>query len=105
MASPLIQDAVIRDLEVIGEAGKRISDKLKDGYPDVPWRNIAGLRNILIHQYMEVDIAEVWNIIERDLPLLKGRSGKCSMVFQDEVWNVAQNILPHITGNHSRLVR
>lgn len=49
------QDAIIRNLEIIGEASKRLSKTLKEQYPDIPWRNIAGLRDVLIHDYMGVD--------------------------------------------------
>jgi uncharacterized protein with HEPN domain len=69
--SHVIQDAVIRNFEVIGEAVKQISDERKDAYPGVPWRRIAGFRDILIHQYMGVDLDEVWNVIDKDLPPLK----------------------------------
>ena len=69
--SSIQQDAVIRNLEVIGEAVKNISDTLKDAYPEIPWRRIAGLRDLLIHRYMGVDVQEVWNIIEKDIPELK----------------------------------
>lgn len=71
IASSLQQDAVIRNLEVIGEAVRNISDRLKQAYPDVPWRRIAGLRDLLIHRYMGVDVQEVWNIVEKDIPELK----------------------------------
>lgn len=69
--SSLQQDAVIRNLEVIGEAVKNISDRLKHAHPDIPWRRIAGLWDLLIHRYMGVDVQEVWNIIEKDIPELK----------------------------------
>ena len=65
------QDAIIRNLEIIGEATKRLSNPLKEQYPDIPWRNIAGLRDVLIHDYMGVDLESVWNVIENDLPVLK----------------------------------
>lgn len=71
MVSPMIQDAVVRNFEIIGEAVKSLSDVVKSGRQDVPWRRIAGLRDILIHQYMGVDPVAVWNIIEEDLPALK----------------------------------
>jgi len=67
-ASRLIQDAVIRNLEIIGEAVKNIS---KDFYPDIPWRAIAGLRDVLIHDYMGVDLNAVWGVVDRELPKLK----------------------------------
>ncbi len=65
------QDAIIRNLEIIGEATKRLSKPLKEQYPDIPWRSIAGLRDVLIHDYMGVDLESVWNVVENDLPPLK----------------------------------
>ena len=69
--SPLIQDAVIRNFEIIGEAAKQISPQLKQAHPEVPWRSVAGFRDVLIHQYTGVDLDEVWNVIERALPDLR----------------------------------
>jgi uncharacterized protein with HEPN domain len=65
------QDAIIRNLEILGEAAKQISKPLKTEFPDIPWRNIAGLRDVLIHDYMGVDLESVWNVVEKDLPTLK----------------------------------
>jgi uncharacterized protein with HEPN domain len=66
--NPMAQDAVIRNFEIIGEAVRHLSDDLKDRRPDVPWRRVAGFRNVLIHDYMNVDEGEVWNVIETYLP-------------------------------------
>jgi len=70
-SSHIVQDAVIRNFEVIGEAVKQLSPELRNQYPEVPWRQIAGFRDVLIHNYMGVDADEVWNVIEKDLPRLK----------------------------------
>ncbi len=71
LENAMIQDAVIRNFEVIGEATKRLSPEIRQAYPDVPWRQIAGLRDVLIHNYGQVDLLEIWGIITDDLPLLK----------------------------------
>ena len=73
------QDAIIRNLEIIGEATKRISKPLKTQYPDIPWRNIAGLRDVLIHDYMGVDLESVWNVVAKDLPTLKKQLSRIIM--------------------------
>lgn len=65
------QDAVIRNLEIIGEATKRISADVKKDNPEIPWREIAGLRDVLIHDYMGVDLNVVWNVVVQDMPKLK----------------------------------
>ena len=71
MADPMVQDAVIRNFEIIGEATKRLGRALKQSRQDVPWRNVAGFRDVLIHNYMGVDLVEVWNIIAGYLPELR----------------------------------
>lgn len=66
------QDAVIRNLEVIGQAVKDFgADRLALSFPEVPWAQIAGTRNILAHQYLGVDIELIWNIVEQELPMLE----------------------------------
>ncbi|WP_197412036.1 HepT-like ribonuclease domain-containing protein [Gracilibacillus massiliensis] len=70
-SSKLIQDAVIRNLEIIGEATKRISKEYREHHLDVPWREMAGLRDVLIHNYFGIDNEIVWNVVEKEMPTLK----------------------------------
>lgn len=65
------QDAVIRNFEVIGEAAKRIPDGYRKENKEIPWRQLAGLRDVLIHQYEGVSLSEIWQIVERDLKPLR----------------------------------
>lgn len=64
----MLIDAVIRNLEIIGEAARNIPDEVRNKYTDIPWRNMIGLRNILIHQYFGVDESIVWEVIRINLP-------------------------------------
>lgn len=65
------QDAVMRRLEIIGEAVKNIPDDFKESYPRIAWKKIAGMRDILIHGYFGINLERVWETIEGDIPNLK----------------------------------
>ncbi len=69
--STLIQHAVIRNFEVMGEAVRRISEQTQQQYPHIPWQRIRGFRNFLIHDYDAIDLNRVWEIIEHEIPKLK----------------------------------
>lgn len=69
--NPLIQDAVIRNFEIIGEAAKRVPEEFRQTYPSIPWKGLSGLRDVLIHQYEGVNLEEVWRIVEKELPELQ----------------------------------
>ncbi|MBL7140516.1 MAG: DUF86 domain-containing protein [Planctomycetes bacterium] len=71
MQSRLIQDAVIRNLQTLAESTQRLSGEFKHQHPDMDWRAIAGLRNVLVHDYLGVDVARVWKIVQEQLPRLK----------------------------------
>jgi len=64
------QDAVIRNIEILGEAVKLLSDETKDKYPNIPWKDIAGTRDKLIHDYFGVNIDIVWDIVRNEIPSL-----------------------------------
>ena len=71
LKNKLVQDAVVRNLEIIGEAAKRVPKKIKDDHKDIEWKKISGMRDILIHDYLGVDIEVVWRVIQNRLPELK----------------------------------
>jgi uncharacterized protein with HEPN domain len=71
LSDDMRQDAVIRQLEIIGEASRLLSGEIKDVNSQVPWRDISGMRNHLIHRYFKVDIEEVWRTTQNDLLPLK----------------------------------
>ena len=66
-------DAVVRNLEIIGEAATRIPEEFKAGHPEVPWRRVVGLRNRIVHEYFGVDIGIVWSVVSHDLPQLRSQ--------------------------------
>lgn len=64
-------DAVVRNLEVIGEAIKKVPDEVRSNHPGIDWKRIAGLRDILIHEYFGVDVEIIWDIVQNKLPVLE----------------------------------
>jgi uncharacterized protein with HEPN domain len=71
MQNFMVQDAVIRNLEIIGEASKKISSQLKERHQAIPWKQIMGMRDKLIHNYFGVDLISVWSVVQNDLRTLK----------------------------------
>jgi len=68
--SNLLQDAVIRQFEIIGEASRLVSQEFKDAHPEIPWRQMMGMRNRLIHEYFRVDVEIVWDASQNDIGTL-----------------------------------
>jgi uncharacterized protein with HEPN domain len=66
-------DSVVRNLEIIGEAANRLPEDIRAHYPEIEWRNIVGLRNRIVHDYFNIDVEIVWEIIQKDLPNLKSK--------------------------------
>jgi uncharacterized protein with HEPN domain len=71
LASIQIQDSIVRRLEIIGEAARNIPEDFRLTHPEVPWRTIADMRNVLIHEYFSVDENLLWNVITNDIPVFK----------------------------------
>ena len=70
-ASRTLQDAILRNLQVLCESTQRIGQPLKQLHPEIDWLSIAGMRNVLVHDYFDVDFETVWLIVTRDLPALE----------------------------------
>ena len=71
MQSEIVQDAVVRNLQTLAESSQRLSEVAKGSQPEIDWRAIAGFRNILVHDYLGLDLDTIWLVIEQDLPQLK----------------------------------
>jgi uncharacterized protein with HEPN domain len=69
LKSALIQDAVIRNLQIMSESTQRLSDNLKESHPELDWYKISGFRNILVHDYLGLDVERIWTIIVHELPI------------------------------------
>ena len=73
LTSTLIQDGVIRNLQTLGQSILKLSDSLKASHPEVDWKSIVGFRNVLVHDYLGISVARVWEIVERDVPDLQAK--------------------------------
>jgi len=73
MEKHLVQDGVIRQIEIIGEAAKRVSDEIREKHLDIPWKDMAGMRDKLIHDYLGVDMDSLWDTVENDIPTVKSK--------------------------------
>lgn len=67
----LVLDGVVRNLEIIGEAAKNIPSQIKEKHPEIEWKKISGLRDILAHEYFGIDLDVVWDIVKNKLPILR----------------------------------
>jgi len=76
MNSAMVQDAVIRNLQTLSESTQKLSDKLKAEHPEINWKAISGFRNILVHNYLGLDLPQIWIVIENRLPQLRGNLEK-----------------------------
>lgn len=66
--SRLVQDAVVRNLQTLAESSPRLSSEIKSAEPQIPWRELSGFRNVIVHGYLGVDLGAVWLVVEQDLP-------------------------------------
>lgn len=71
MASHTLQDAVLRNLQTMAESTQRLSDAVRTAHPAVEWRAISGFRNVIVHNYLGIDLEQIWTIVQQDVPTLK----------------------------------
>ena len=62
---------VVHHIEIIGEAARSLPGRLRDAHPEIPWPGIISMRNVLVHAYFRIDVAEVWRVVQSDLPDLR----------------------------------
>jgi uncharacterized protein with HEPN domain len=85
LSNALVQDAVLRRLQIMAESTQRLSDELKAQAPNVDWRALAGFRNVLVHDYLGgINLQRVWDAVENNLPALKGQVERILKDFEEE---------------------
>jgi uncharacterized protein with HEPN domain len=80
-----INFAVVRALEIIGEATKRLPEELRQRYPDIPWKGMAGMRDRIIHGYDNVDLQIVWDVVKRDIPEIKPKIDRILLDYEGKI--------------------
>ena len=83
VASTLIQDAVLRNLQVLAQSSQSLSDSTKELHPEVDWRGITAFRNVLVHDYLGINLARIWEIVEGELPQLAGHIHSILQSFEE----------------------
>lgn len=83
VASTLIQDAVLRNLQVLAQSSQSLSDSTKELHPEVDWRGIIAFRNVLVHEYLGINLARIWEIVEGELPQLAGHIHSILQSFEE----------------------
>jgi uncharacterized protein with HEPN domain len=78
------QDAVLRNLHTLSESIQKISTETKLKHPETPWREISAFRNVIVHDYLGIDLSRIWDIVERDLPILKDQISMIVMSLENE---------------------
>ena len=73
LRNDLVKDAVVRNIEIVGEAAKKLSSEFRKRYPEIPWKDISGMRDKIVHDYTGIDYRVVWDVVQIDLPDLKIR--------------------------------
>ncbi len=84
MARTLVQDAVLRNLETIGDAVRMIPDEYRIKHPLVDWASASGMRNVLAHAYLDIDLEVVWSVVQEHLPAMKVAVQEIAMEFKKE---------------------
>ena len=72
----MTRDAVVRNIELIGEAAKRLPQDVRDRAPEIPWKSVAGMREVIVHDYFAIDDEIVWSVVEKELPKLRSAIGR-----------------------------